>query len=242
MINTHRLKQLAGIISLFEKEQVKIVESHDDDEDPDVKTALKDKRQAEFEKKHSSDIKKAEVAAKEKDEKIKEKKAPLKKTEAKTASVTPKAEDVKDEALKGEPKAVAAAVDKVVPDSAPVAEVKKAAKKAHTALAWLQANKGATRKDFMTWAKDHGMSSAHANTYFYLLKKRLTEGFVLHHSQIDKFVLSENRMMKSYVWRDISADADVDPMIFETEQEAKKMAKYMLDYNNQQVTIEKVTL
>lgn len=109
------------------------------------------------------------------------------------------------------------------------------------ARAWLAANAGATRGQFVTFADATlGMSKAHASTIFYLLKKRLNEGWVLSHPTSGKFVLGENKLTGNYAWNEL--DSDVEPAIFETEEAAQKIATFMTDYRSTVSVITRINL
>lgn len=67
------------------------------------------------------------------------------------------------------------------------------------------------------------------------------ECWIIRHPSIPSFILKENTVMNMYQW---ISDSDVydDPMIFETEDEAKKVAAYLLQFKNQLSDIEHVDL
>lgn len=199
----------------------------DDDEDPDVKVAMGDKRQAEFEKKNKRELTSAEKAATAKEKAAKSTPPADEKKEA------PKAAEKKEEAPKS--------------DDAP-AEAKKrgrtpsATSKSGQAAAWIKANPEAKRGEFMTHAESFNMTKHYANAFFYSVKKKMkvTECFILVHPSVPSFVLAENREINQLQWVDPSSP--LEPMIFETMAEAKKVVKYMSEWKSQAATIETIKL
>lgn len=82
----------------------------------------------------------------------------------------------------------------------------------------------------------------HLHSRLNALKKNLKESFyIITHPQMPSFVLAENEMMNQYQWISTKEDnISLEPMVFETEDGAKQVVKYMNDYKNQYGTIVKI--
>lgn len=208
-----------------------LVESYDDDEDPDVKIAMKDKRQREFEKRNKKEISdaNAEVDKKKKEAAAKaaEKKAAAK-AEKPAAEKAPAKEDDKAED-KPEPKA----------EPAEKKSRQREGSKAGRGRAWLQANPQASLKTFKSWAAEElGMSAAAATTYFYNMgggkrRQALTESWMIRHPKLDTYFLAENRSAGRYQWIDMSREESLEPCIFESEKAATTVGQHLQDFRNQ---------
>jgi hypothetical protein len=145
--------------------------------------------------------------------------------------------------------------DQAVPKSSPAdVEAKKRGRaqsddsKSGQARSWLTHadNKGHTRGGFIKHATANlGMSAHHANTFYYAHKKKnaagepLKEGYVIYHPHLASFMLAENREMNQMQW--IDPTSPLEPCIFETQEEAEKIAKYMREWKNQNAQVVKVS-
>lgn len=188
----------------------------DDDEDPDVKTAMKDKRQQEFEKKNKKTIGKVDA---DKDM------ARLAKSEKKT--------DSEDDDTPAEKKAEAKPAAKKE-ESKPAASGGSFAAIARQVLK-AGGNASAVRAAL---AKAGVAEPAHLHSRLHALKKNLKEGYILVHPQMSSFYLAENMAMNQYQWVSNKDDSTtLYPMIFETKEAAEKVAKYAYDYKNQVTVI-----
>lgn len=95
-------------------------------------------------------------------------------------------------------------------------------------VAWFQANKNATRKEFITHAMDkHGMSLQHANTLFYSLKKKLTEYYIVV-QPFNNRVIAEYSSADRPMWVQFDNIWARDAMIFESESQATEMVINLL--------------
>lgn len=212
-------------------------EYDEDDEDPDVAIANKDKGQSAFEKNNRKELKSAS------------KEADAKAAAAKAKSETPakdKTSEKKPETEKAPAKADPAKEEDKIKDAS---EAKKRGKapnpdsKSGKMRDWLKANPNATRGEFIRHAGEHHqMSKHHANTHYYVLKKKMSvsECFILVHPASASFVLAENYELNRMQWIDVNSD--LEPLIFETEQDAGKIAKYMAEWQGQQSVLQKVVI
>lgn len=175
-----------------------------------------------------------------------------KKAEEKEA---PKAEDDKEAAPKKEPEAKKEEPKKEAPKAEekkeePAAEAKRRGKAPNPESfnQHAKANaKNMTRGQFLTWAAEkHGKGKAYASALFakYNPKSsrevKTNECYMLAHPSIPSFLLAENQMMNQYQW--IDAASPMDPLVFETEEEAKKVATYIYEWKNQTADIIKIDL
>lgn len=226
----------------------------DDDEDPDVKIAMGDKRQREFEgknKKHLDDnaemmkkrtAEQRAAAAKKKEEakkeapKAEEKKPEEKKADKPAAKAAPKAEE-KKEAPKAEEKK----------DDTPAAKKRGRAANPDSFNQHAKANaKSMTRGEFIKWAAEkHNKGKNYASSLFakYNPKsqrelKEAKVGWILVHPHMPTFTLAENYEMKSMQW--IDSSSDLNTIVHLSEAEAQKTAKYMSEWRGQSSVIEKV--
>lgn len=210
----------------------------DDDEDPDVKIASGDKRQAAFEKRNKKEIKAADAEASTLKKKPAAAAKPAEKKEE-PAKAAPKAEEKKPEPKKEEPKAEEKKAE-------PAAEAKRRGAKPNESSksggmrGWMASNAGAGRGAFIAAAVERGMSKHHANSYYYQLKKKsaVKEGYILVHPASKSFVLAENYEMKRREWVDVNSD--FEPFFFATEAAAQKEAKSFAEWNGQHSVVEKV--
>lgn len=206
---TEATNRSAYVVEAMRMAGIPINEAYDDDEDPDVKVAMKDKRQQEFEKKNSKALKAAEkVAAKgdAKDEAAASKTAddePTEETPAAEKKETPAAEK-KEAAAKG----------------------RKCSERGGACRAWLTAHPEATLSQFKAHAKELGMGVGNATTTFYAFKKKskVAEAFMVFHPLDSNTVLAENTRMRRYEWIDLVEGAPyAEPMVFDSEFEAKSI-------------------
>lgn len=197
----------------------------EDDEDPDAKIASSDKRQAAFEKRNKKEIKAANKDADSKDQ--------AKKSEDRK----PDAEDKQDDSKK-EPGAVAKAE-----------EAKRRGKAPNEASFNQQAKKYAkehTRASFIKWAMEtHGKGKNYSSALFakYNPKSGREQKVVeamkvwgIVHPTMAGFTLADNREMNQMQW--IDSSSPLDSMIFTTEAEAQKIAKYMAEWRSQSAVVE----
>lgn len=229
-----RIRRIAGLPQLNE--------SYDgEDDDPDAKVAASDPRQRQFERSNRRGLKDAEREAAQLAAKKKESKSTTGsdvKKENKERTDT----DVKKEEHK--PAAEATPSDK---DEKPKAEGNEAksrhreGSKTNGARGWLQSNPTASRKEFMAHVTGNlGITAHHANTMYYMLKKKLSEGFIFVHPYLKGYVLAENQISHNLQW--IDATSPNVPLIVETIDEAKMYSDRLSMYRNQSVIIEKVTM
>lgn len=215
----------------------------EDDEDPDAKIAASDKRQAAFEKRNKKELSDAEQAAKERNEKLKaqaaEKKA-AKETEKKEA---PKAEEKPAEKKEDAPKAEEKPAEKSDEQRSSTRGRKPSdSSKMGQARKWIQDHPTASRGDFMKHAESFNMSRHYANAFFYSVKKKMkvTECYILVHPNLPSFVLAENREMNQMQW--VDPTSPLEPMIFESREEAEKIATYMSEWKSQYADVQTVKL
>ena len=107
--------------------------------------------------------------------------------------------------------------------------------------------KNMTRDEFLKWAAEkHGKGKAYASALFakYNPKSgraiKTDECYVLQHPSVSSFLLAENKMMNQYQW--IDSASPMDPLVFESEAEAKKVAEWIYEWKNQTAQIIKVDL
>lgn len=222
-----------------------IVESFDDsddDEDPDVKVAAKDKRQAAFEKKNKNELKRAEKEADNKEKVDAKKKAEQAQAvkDEKTKKDVEKAEELKKEAEKAEEKKETPAEEKKEAKRRGRAQDENS--KRGQARAWLTANPTAGRGEFLKHAATFNMASSDASAFFYSHrnKMKVAECYILAHPTMPSFVLAENRELNQMQWIDPSSP--LEPLVFKTLSEAERVAKYMSEWKSQFADIIKVDL
>lgn len=106
------------------------------------------------------------------------------------------------------------------------------------------------RKAAWTWAStvcDPPFTPAGFSTIYQGIKSKnakkseTNECWILRHPTIPSFILKENTAMNMYQW---ISDSDVmdEPLVFETKEEATKVAKYLISFKNQLSDIERVSL
>lgn len=107
--------------------------------------------------------------------------------------------------------------------------------------------KNMTRGEFLKWAAEkHGKGKAYASALFakYNPKSgraiKTDECYVLQHPSVSSFLLAENKMMNQYQW--IDSASPMDPLVFESEAEAKKVAEWIYEWKNQTAQIIKIDL
>ena len=250
-----RIRALAGVQPL--------TESYDDDGDDGMSAS-----ERALLKKAEGDLKKKGVKVKDADpdkdlhalaqrrkakEKAKEEEADKEEAEAKARDAAekkaeekeaPKAEDDKEEPKKEEPK-------KEEPKKEEAAAETKRRGKAPNPESFNQhakANaKNMTRGEFLRWAAEkHGKGKAYASALFakYNPKSgrevKTNQCYMLAHPSIPSFLLAENKMMGQYQW--IDASSPMDPLVFESEVDAKKVAQYIYEWKNQTADIIKIDL
>ena len=235
--NIGYIRKIAGLNPIMESVD-------DDDEDPDVKIAMKDKRQAAFEKRNKN-----ELSAAEKEAAIKEKMAKEKAKEAREKKADEKPAEQK-EAPKSEPKAEEkpAAAAKSEEKSETSSEAKRRGRapddnsKRGQARNWIKEHPTATRGEFLTHAASFNMSKHYANAFFYTVKKgmKVEECYVLSHPSMPSFLLAENREINQMQW--IDPNSPLEPMIFESKAEAEKIARYMSEWKSQYANVETIKL
>jgi chemotaxis protein histidine kinase CheA len=224
----------------------------DDDEDPDVKIVNADKGQTAFERKNKSHLddnaealkkRTAEVKAKAAEKKAEKKAEPKSETPAKdkTEEKSPPAEKApaKAEPAKEEKK-VEAAAEKKRRGKAPDENSKSGQMRT-----WYNANKPTQRKHFLAHAAKIGMSAAQASTLHAKLNPKsgrevkTDECYVITHPFMPSFMLAENREMNGQMqW--IDPASPLDPLVFETAEEAQKVVKYMAEWKGQTSKVTKV--
>lgn len=245
--NLTRIQQLAGI---------PITESYDDDDDlSPAERELAAKAEKDLKKKgvkvgkvdpdkdlHAlAQRRKAKEAAKEADEDKEE--AEAKAAASKEEADEPKAEEKKEapkaEEKKEEPKKEEAAAEAKRRGKAPNPESFNQHAKANA--------KNMTRGEFLKWAAEkHGKGKHYASALFakYNPKSgrqvKTDECWVLVHPQASSFMLAENEAMNQYQWIDDASP--MNPMVFETEAEANKVAKWIHEWKNQSAVLVKVDL
>jgi outer membrane biosynthesis protein TonB len=219
-----RLAKIAGV-SLNE-----VWDRDDDDEDPDAKIASEDKRQKSFEKKNKGELKAADKAVPAKK---------VEKAEEKKPEPTAKAEEKKDDKP---------AEKKEEPKAAEEAKKRGRAANPESFNQHAKANaKSMTRGAFIKWAAEtHGKGKNYASSLFakYNPKssrelKEAKTGWILVHPHMPTFTLAENYEMKQMQWVDSSSSFNT--LVYTTEAEAERVAKYMLEWKGQTSVIEKIT-
>lgn len=220
------------------------------------KFETKNKKAIKTADKESKELSKKKPAAEKPAEKKVEKKAEPAKAEPKKVEAKkeePKKDDKKSHFVQGkgfvskEEADKHAADKKAEPaktDDKESAEAKKRgrahdpASKQGKAREWLAANANHTRGAFIAHMKaNHEMSHHHANTMYYAEKKRnaskteVKEVFFLQHPFMSSYLLAENRELNKMDW--VDSDSKLEPMVFETEAEAQKIAKYMAEWKGQ---------
>lgn len=226
-----------------------------DDEDPDVKIAMGDKRQQAFEKKNKPELDAAKKAMADKAKAQKEASA-KKKEETKAAPAAAKKEETKPapkkEEAKPEPKKEEAKAEEKKEES-PAAEAKRRGakpnenSKSQRAAAWIKANSSAKRGEFLKWARENlEMGSAYGSAFFARHnpkagRQQVTkESWVITHPSMPSFLLAENFEMGTMQWIDPSSP--MEPMIFNSRAAAEKTSKYMAEWKSQFSTIEHIIL
>lgn len=245
--NLSQLRKIAGISESTQTKKEVLNErwSDDDDgyddEDPDVKIAGSDKRQAAFEKRNKKEIKSANKDADKKDADKK-----VASQNAKTAEKDVKKEEPVKKAPEAEEKKTPAKEEK--PDAG-TAEPKRRGKAPNEASFNQQAKKYAkehSRSSFIKWAAEtHGKGKNYASAMFAKYnpksgrEQKVVEASVLWgiaHPSLKGFTLADNHELNQLQW--IDSSSALDSMIFTTEAEAQKVAKYMAEWKNQSVTVE----
>ena len=223
-----------------------------DDEDPDVKIAMSDKKQQEFEKKNKPalDAAKKEMADKAKAQReASAKKKEEAKNEAPAKKEEPKAEVKKEEPKKEEPKKEEPKKEEKAAEAKRRGAKPNANSKSQRAVAWIKANPSAKRGEFLKWAKENlEMGAAYGSAFFARHNPKSgrqpatqqNEYYVITHPHMSSFLLAENREMNQMQWIDPSSP--MEPMIFSTLAEAEKTAKYMSEWKSQSSKIEKIVL
>jgi DNA mismatch repair ATPase MutL len=208
------IRRLAGL------QATQLTESwHDDDdndEDPDATIASEDKRQKAFERRNKKDLNAPPAPKKAAEEKKSEPKA------------TP-AEEKKEEAK---------------------AEAKRRGKAPNPESFNQQAKSKAgsmTRKEFLKWASEtHGKGTAYSSALFAKYnpksgrapKEEVKECFVLVHPFMKSYLLAENYELNQMQWIDTASS--LEPLVFETQAEADKTAKYMAEWKGQAAVVQKI--
>lgn len=196
----------------------------DGDEDPDVKIAMSDKRQAAFERKNKKSLADADKPV---ESKAKEK-------------ASPKADTPKEKA------------EEPSKEKADTPEAKRrgakpnADSKSQRALAWIKNNPTEKRGAFLKWAKENlEMGAAYGSAFYARHRNRgdaeiKNECWVITHPAMPSFLLAENRELNQMQWVDLTSP--LDPLVLKTEAEAQRIATYMSSWKSQHSTIEKIVL
>ena len=210
----------------------------DADPDKDLHALAQRRKAKELAREEAEDREEAEskaaAAAEKKAEEKEEPKAEEKK-EAAPKKEEPKAEEKKEAApKKEEPKA-----EEKRRGKAPNPESFNQIAKANA--------KNMTRGEFLKWAAEkHGKGKAYASALFAKYNPKSSraiktdECYMLQHPFVSSFLLAENKMMNQYQW--IDSASPMDPLIFESEAEAKKVAEWIYEWKNQTAQIIKVDL
>lgn len=227
--NLDHLRKIAGLTESHKSKAVALNESDEyDDEDPDVKIAGEDKRQKAFEKRNKGELKTANKIA---DEKTKAQKA------AKTAEKKPEAEKPQAKPAENAPeKKAEAAAEAKRRGKAPNENSFNQQAKAHA--------RSHSRASFLKWAQDtHGKGKHYASALFakYNPKssrevKEAAELWAISHPYLKGYMLAENREMNQLQW--VDGTSPFDPVMYVSEAEAKKVAKYMEEWKSQACVIE----
>lgn len=228
-MDMNRLRRIAGLTESKKETRTPLTEMYDED-DEDMSSA-----ERELAAKADKDLKKKGVKiAKVDPDKDIESAAKKEAADAKTA----KAE---------EPKAVEE--KPASSEETKTAEAKRRGKapnpesKMQKALAWVIANPHAKRGEFIKHAESFAMSPNYASAHFYAIKAKLkaktdvTECFFLTHPQSSNFMLAENREMNQYQWIDHSSD--LEPLVFMSEADARKMMMTIHDFKRQGAVLTK---
>jgi hypothetical protein len=119
--------------------------------------------------------------------------------------------------------------------------------KSQRAANYIKSNPGLKRGEFLKWAAaELDMGSNYASAFFARLSPKsgravkTDECFILAHPMLKNHLLSENTMLHQYQWIDESSP--MEPMVFDTLDEAMKTAEFMQEWRNQHVDIIKVSL
>lgn len=213
--------------------------------DPDKDIRSLARRRKAHDARYEEKVDKEEAEEKEAAEKEKATE-PKAKPEAKKEA--PKAEEKKEAAPKKEPEAKKEEPKAEEKKEEPAAEAKRRGKAPNPESfnQHAKANaKNMTRGQFLTWAAEkHGKGKAYASALFakYNPKSsrevKTNECYMLQHPSVPSFLLAENKMMNQYQW--IDGASPMDPLVFETEAEAKKVAQYIYEWKNQTADIVKI--
>lgn len=217
------------------------VKVKDADPDKDLHALAQRRKAKEKAKEDAEDREEAESkAAAAAEKKAEEKEAP----KAEEKKEEPRAEEKKESApKKEEPKAEEKKEE-------PATEAKRRGKAPNPESFNQHAKSNAknmTRGEFLKWAAEkHGKGKAYASALFakYNPKSgraiKTDECYVLQHPSVSSFLLAENKMMNQYQW--IDSASPMDPLVFESEAEAKKVAEWIYEWKNQTAQIIKIDL
>ena len=213
--------------------------------DPDKDIRSLARRRKAHDARYEEKVDKEEAEEKEAAEK---EKATEPKAEPEAKKEAPKAEEKKEAAPKKEPEAKKEEPKAEEKKEEPAAEAKRRGKAPNPESfnQHAKANaKSMTRGQFLTWAAEkHGKGKAYASALFakYNPKSsrelKTNECYMLQHPSVPSFLLAENKMMNQYQW--IDGASPMDPLVFETEAEAKKVAQYIYEWKNQTADIVKI--
>ena len=124
---------------------------------------------------------------------------------------------------------------------------------------WIEEHPGVARKDAYAHAlatigakseenpggiTPAGFSTLYQNarTHHGLVKKKeVKEAWIITHPSIHNHILHENREMNQFQWVHF-LNENQEPLIFESEEAAEEVARYLEDFRNQSVIIEHVIL
>lgn len=231
------------------KEEMVLLEAATDDDDGDdlssSEKALADAADKDLKKKGIDVAKDLDTVEKAVAKKAAAKKpVAAKKDKPAPAAAAPKDEPKVDVAPKAEDKpAPAAEAPKSAEEKAVAAK-----KKIHHAMEWIKKNPNANRRDFMNAADAWGMGKAYASSYHRILHRKvhgnpdIKEAFILLHPNIPRFAVALNKMQNRYQWVSLEEYAGLEPLVVETMEEAKIVAKYMLEQNSQNVDITRLPM
>ncbi len=213
--------------------------------DPDKDIRSLARRRKAHDARYEEKVDKEEAEEKEAAEK---EKATEPKAEPEAKKEAPKAEEKKEAAPKKEPEAKKEEPKAEEKKEEPAAEAKRRGKAPNPESfnQHAKANaKNMTRGQFLTWAAEkHGKGKAYASALFAKYKPKSSrevktnECYMLQHPSVPAFLLAENKMMNQYQW--IDGASPMDPLVFETEAEAKKVAQYIYEWKNQTADIVKI--
>jgi len=111
------------------------------------------------------------------------------------------------------------------------------------ARGWMNANKNASRKEFIAHATGKlGMSAAHASTIYYALKRKVNEAWYIQHPRLSSYVLAENTMQNMFQWVNPADDTQLDPVVYTKLVDAEKALKFIRDHKNFGGEIKKVVV